>query len=410
MIRIKLAARRIGLSVGLTGCLIASVAQADVPDPIRKQLQQHSSQEQWPEIVRYLGDEHFEVRELANHLLLEAGEAARPALLDGQRNDDREVALRCRQTLLILERYHFRAKLTAFESDYDPQREYDFPGWREFKSIAGDDEIVRSLFVQMQRQESRLLRSIADKDDDLAKQLDRRFQELTRSPVSRSNQSLGATIALLLADTVASQRNLRKSAQATAISRLFSGSARSSFTAGRYQSTTKKVLEAWVENTATSANYYPLVIAMQYDIETGADAARRILETDIPRNTIAQYAINNIIRFGDFKKDEALLEKLLGNTDTVSRTTVNIRGVNGVRKTRVTQVRDLALAGLIHLSKQPFSKFGIDGVQIGNGRLIRTNEMGFEDDEQRQLAIAKWRAYRNPEAPSLVDQPPRPKQ
>ena len=83
------------------------------------------------------------------------------------------------------------------------------------------------------------------------------------------------------------------------------------------------------------------------------------------------------------------------------------RTIQGVRRSEETQVRDLALAALVKLSKRSHADFGQPSVRVVNGLV---NYAGFTQEDNRQAAIAKWRAFQNPELPSPSDRAPAPAQ
>jgi hypothetical protein len=59
-----------------------------------------------------------------------------------------------------------------------------------------------------------------------------------------------------------------------------------------------------------------------------------------------------------------------------------------------TELRDVALASLIALTKQDFADYGMQHVETGPNFAFGLTSCGFENNEARQKALAKWEAYR----------------
>jgi hypothetical protein len=74
-----------------------------------------------------------------------------------------------------------------------------------------------------------------------------------------------------------------------------------------------------------------------------------------------------------------------------------------VKKSFQPQVRDVALAVIIHLSGEKPQDYGFTAIQQDAVRLFRSNTMGFASDQQRQAAHKKWQqrlAAHPPERPT----------
>ena len=55
-----------------------------------------------------------------------------------------------------------------------------------------------------------------------------------------------------------------------------------------------------------------------------------------------------------------------------------------------TQVRDIALATLIHKSGEDFKDFGMANVSLNSISVLNQATVGFTSDEAREEAIVKW--------------------
>jgi hypothetical protein len=59
----------------------------------------------------------------------------------------------------------------------------------------------------------------------------------------------------------------------------------------------------------------------------------------------------------------------------------------------VTQIRDLALAGLIHLHQQDVREFGFPAARQTSLHFFDPASLGFPNDQQRLMARQKWQDY-----------------
>jgi hypothetical protein len=60
----------------------------------------------------------------------------------------------------------------------------------------------------------------------------------------------------------------------------------------------------------------------------------------------------------------------------------------------VTEMRDIALAGLVRLAKQEPKDFGFDRIVYDSKEVFSISSLGFRDEQSRVRAIAAWREYR----------------
>jgi len=72
--------------------------------------------------------------------------------------------------------------------------------------------------------------------------------------------------------------------------------------------------------------------------------------------------------------------------------------INGKTKYR-TQIRDIALAVLVHLSSQDPKQFGFDRIRKNSLYLFDPHSLAFADDESRATAILHWAEFRSKHQP-----------
>ena len=85
-------------------------------------------------------------------------------------------------------------------------------------------------------------------------------------------------------------------------------------------------------------------------------------------------------------EDIDFLESLLDDQTICSSSRVKT-------KVRQTQIRDVALAAILHLAKQDLKDYGFDRAQPNSNTVFHANSLGFESDEQREHAIDAWREF-----------------
>ena len=99
------------------------------------------------------------------------------------------------------------------------------------------------------------------------------------------------------------------------------------------------------------------------------------------------YAMHTVARFGD-QSYIPLIMPLLEN-ETPFGGTIAVAGKVKFR----TQVRDIALATLVHLAKLDHKEFGFERFRTHPTQVFQTNSVAFEDDAKREVAIKKWMDY-----------------
>ena len=138
-----------------------------------------------------------------------------------------------------------------------------------------------------------------------------------------------------------------------------------------------------------------MYLAMKYNIPSGLTPAKRILLGEVERTNESYFvaiALHAIARFGDSSHIE-LAETALDNNTPFGGTI----GVAGKAKYR-TQIRDIALATVVHLAKLDHKEFGFERFRTHGTQVFQTNSAAFENDEKREEAISKWMQYRRGQA------------
>lgn len=345
------------------------------------------------ELVQQLGDARFSVRKHATDELVQLGVAAVPALEEGVQSADREVSFRCRHALDLVREFDFQRRLRAFAAGQDAQESYELPGWVLFRKQVGDGLEARRLFVEMQQAEPRLLQAVDRTPERVVEALVDRVEEIqqtARGGQKPESASLG-TIATFL---FISNQDRGETAGLT-VQNLSAFYRQEGFAAaiqsGSQRDVLRKMLATWIENARSWDGFHAMLLAMQYDIPEGLAPARRLLENDggDPNQSVYRgFALQTFARFGD-ESHIPIVEPFLEDASSYGGTLA----VSGKAKYQ-TQVRDIALAALVHLAKQDPKKFGFNRLKTTSTQVFNTSSVSFEDDAKRSEAISKWHAFR----------------
>ena len=346
--------------------------------------------EQADQLVRELGDASFRVRERATRQLIELGVPAKAALMQGLKSSDAEIRERCRRVLVGVLEEDYQARVDRFEADRQGAQEHDLPGWPRYRGLVGDSAAARELFVEMQRAESMLLESVTADAEAAAETLALRCEDLQQAvnrPFDDEGRplSLGSIAAVFF---VGSDSRVAVNDRVAAYLHNFSyqPALQTALGGGSKVEPLKRILGAWVARNTGSNNAYPsLMLAMQYDLREGLAPALNLVRQPGNQPQFLQFALLVIGKFGD-KQHVPLLEPLLENSGPLF--TQNASGQH-LR----CEVRDVALAVLLHLTGQDFKDYGLGRVQRNAQMLFNTSTLGFPTESARDAAMKKWKQW-----------------
>jgi len=340
-------------------------------------------------LIEQLGDASFQVREEASLKLTKMGLPAMKALEEGLQHGDTEVRFRCRRILRIVESGDRAGRLKAFAADTDGKLNLSLPGWERYRKVVGGDKDSRSLFVEMQRAEWELLKTAEKNPKAAGEHLLSRCQHLQAAMrVAPSQLPVGSIATLLF---VAADEKVTVPDQMGSIlhSFCYQQTFRNAI-AGRNREPLRKLLGGWIAiSGGTWSGYQSLMLSMRYDLKEGLIPARKMLKDGAMPQHYRQYAILTIAKLGG-KEDVEFLKPYLKDKSVCTTHRVT-KGKDKI--TYQTQIRDVALATMIHLSGQDPKKFGFSRLQANSSTLFNASTMGFENDEKRNEAVKKWEAH-----------------
>lgn len=338
------------------------------------------------ELVAQLGHEEFAMRERAAAELITLELEAAAALNVGTKSENREIRHRSAKLLALISEIDLQRRFERFKNDPDPQQDYGLPGWHAYREVAGDSPAARSVFVSMHEDEPSLLGMFTDGPKRVSEALSNRCEELHEPVLSGSVQVRIGTAATLLflaaRDDVKASQLVQKMVYMACLS--------SSFEAAIASESLREVFvtlaERWITRHPTEGITAALHIGLSNGLKACLPRAREVFEWPMPTLSDRYYAALCVAKFGD-ESDFDRLETYLEDVSVCDRTQLEGQFV-------VTEMRDLALAGLVRLAKQEPKDFGFDRLEFHSKMLYDISSLGFRDEQSRAHAIAAWREYR----------------
>jgi hypothetical protein len=345
------------------------------------------------ELVNQLGAEGFSARERAEKSLRKRGISAKAALTTGLEHADLEIRLTCHKLLIAALKDDFENRLESFLKTGEAN-EQGLPGWEVISSAIGADAKAREFYVDMCRADLEMLSALEAGGDELSLAFANRavtlYNQRSHSGKEIAKETATPILAALLIAGNQTAVKTDSTSQRHIYSYLGSNQHVQILLEGEYGDKSRQVLETWVEGTADGyLGYTALNICLQYELkDVGLKVSRRTLaEKTAGNNSVVPYAAITVGRFGE-KKDIASLLPLLENK-TVCHSWHNGQFKDVIR----IQVRDVALAVLLHMTEQDPAEYGFELLQANDHTLFHIYTAGFVEDEKREAAQKKWQDW-----------------
>jgi hypothetical protein len=367
--------------------------------------------QQVAELVGRLGDSSYRVREGATRALTKVGVPAKAELLKAIVAPDAEVRYRARLVLSEVLDVDFKQRLNAFIEDARGECEHDLPGWSRFRTQQGDGAAARRLFAEMQRNEPLLMEASELGSLHASTAFDARCQQIQESLRVPGRQAerqvpLGTVAALLF---VGADGNVPVSMQSAmcVTNFCYQQPFRHSIDSGDTMPVLKRLVGGWVRrdfaNDSTAA-YQTMMLALQFNVREGVEPALTMLKDGSGNPHMRQYALLVVGKFGG-PDDINRLEPLLADEAICAQQQIAAPATEAAKNDPAhpqppkheiveTQIRDVALAVMLHLSGQKLADYGFSRAQPNSTILFNTASLGFTGAPQRDAAIAKWRQSR----------------
>ncbi len=338
------------------------------------------------ELVAQLGHEEFAMREQAAAELITLELEAAAALKVGTNSHNREIRHRSAKLLALISEIDLERRFERFKNDTDPQQDYGLPGWHAYREVAGDSPAARSIFVSMHEDEPSLWGMFQDGPKRVSDALSNRCDDLREPVLSGSVQVRAGTTATLLFLATRDDVEASKLVQEMVYIACRSSSFEAAIESRSLREVFVTLVERWITRHPTEQITAALHIGLSNGLKACLPRAREIFEWPMPTLPDRYYAALCVAKFGD-ESDFDRLETYLEDVGVCDRTQLEGQVV-------VTQIRDIALAGLVRLAKQEPKGFGFDRLAYHPKMLYDISSLGFRDEPSRAHAIAAWREYR----------------
>ncbi len=417
--------------VALVAAGLAGTALAGSPDP--KSLEVPADElARARELVQQLGSDQFTTREKAEQELAKMGRLARPVLLEAANTDpNQEVRARCSSLLPKATALDLRARIDVFLADTEGKYEHDLPGWHEFRNVLREewslfgydvwsarslDKPARTVFAEMiaAPENRQILMAASGSKTELASIATARRQELYSQKFPRAvviggrvvqpnsnlrrDPTLDDIATLLFVESLVPSRLVpRTSSIASLINASgFTNAARDTDDRGRVL---RALASAWIDSRRDPIDMYQtMTIASNLGLtEQGCRVALRLLTTNGVVGSYRGMAASNLANMGT-RDHIPLLDKALDDSTVAYTIRENAVGkAINERPIHDVQVRDMALAAAIGLSKQKLEDYGFVDNFASRGGISNsgyTYSRHYIPAEKREAMHKKWKEWR----------------
>lgn len=340
-------------------------------------------------LVQQLGDRSFQAREDASKQLMQIGRPAKQALLDGSKSLDLEIRSRCEHLLVAVLEADLKARVEAFIADKEGKLEHDLPGWKRYRQLVGTDAGSRELFADMSRAHPRLLDEAESEPKAMGEkylsEAQAMYQRIYSPVVGQRRQLTLADVSVMLFIATDPEVPVPDQARAFTVNLLYQPAFNNAVRTGARTEQTRKLLGAWIAQASGQSAVQTLNLAIQFKLKEGLVLALKLIENKDFANGMAITALGKL---GD-KEHVPVLEKLLDNKTVVMNVNLN-------NKQGTTEVRDVALAVLIHLTGQQIKDYGFEFYRFPNNDQIfhATAYLAFAEQPKREAALQKYHDWK----------------
>jgi hypothetical protein len=399
--------------------LASASAQAATPDP-KDLVVPPAEMSKAKELVRLLASEVYKEREQAHEALAKMGRLARPALIEGLTTDPSpEIRARTMRLLPRAEAADLQARIETFLADTEAKFHHDLPGWALFRKEintkeAGTEKALREIYVEAIKAPANLevLTALETSPEVAGRAIGERRMNLflQQNPgiygriapgmsATPKQPTLADVAILMLAEAQIDSKHIPRNnnfgniTAAQFVQSQASMNALNNPDASPQAKAYKQLFVKWLDSRVAPDdlnNIYWLANNFRSIKETGA-LLRRIVSTDgVQPYAKAQSMIYLLQRGGE---DElAVLRGQLKNYNSINNGGKVMIAPNVFIE---TQLRDIALALLLHNEKQDLKKYGFEFQPGFATNQVATNYWGygFKNDDDRKAAHKKFEEY-----------------
>lgn len=368
------------------------------------------------ELVKELGDVDFSAREVAFRDIRELGRMALPAIRDGMDTSTiPEIARRCELLFPRALALDTRARVDCFSADAAGKFKHDLPGADEFFSITGRTEQARKLYRDLLLSPANrdLITSIELSEEEAAQAVaGRRLELQPRTPTGSIRTQAAAldVIAVLFIETTVPDSGGGVGVNAPTYL-LTSSQLRVALDSDPRKEAMAAIAMAWFDSRTDPRTVAScMTAATSLKLPAALPMAKKMLAMEnVPPAQKAQ-AVCKVAQAGT-ADDLLLLAPLLAD-EAVAYNGVMI--VNGQRQNNPIQVRDVALAMSLLLTKKDPTDAGMKSRYTNNpSEVLKYNYINFhfddqdsKADERRTQALADWYEWAGKNVKNYPKAPP----
>ena len=345
-------------------------------------------------LIQQLAATRFSDRERATNELIEAGVVAVGELQLALEDRDREVRRRAAQAIVEIARRDRPRRLAIFVRGLPVEDAwatplFGIPGMDLMFSIAGDTPDSRKILTSALQRDWDFCEAVLDSTALSARLIDAKCAALRsrHGAFPHESRSPGDLIAVLLGVV----RNPDATSDSTAV-QIYGLINQLEFTdwnqdrQGIWSSAAFRRLigEFILRCEGPTATYQGLNMSLRYNLPEGLHAAERVLRDEQSLPFVRQYAILTVARFGNCNH-LADLHRLINDHQVCFTRRTTLRHSNFE-----CQVRDLALASMLHLLGRDPRQFGFVHLQRSENYVFQPHTVGFDSDEDRMLALLQF--------------------
>lgn len=348
-------------------------------------------------LVQRLGARSYLDRKEAAEKILKLGHAAEEALKQGRTDSDGEIRLRSQALLIRIQRAEEVERIKRFLSKMDDENIKDFPGWKHFRDLVGDDLSSRNFYVGLLKQDKEMLQAL-EKETAMVSSA---FQEQTEEIYKRMYQKNGVRIAndspvdreeLGLLLLLSSKPGLNISYTTSShFFRFFSHSEIRKAIQTSKEDPFRRLFMAWVKTQKNDKIVEQLLRRSTYfEKKDLLELSLRIIKDADKKAKGVAFAFPILAQNGT-KEHIKLLERFLD-----SETSVCGFGIGG-GFSGSTKVRDVALAMILHLEGQDHKDYNFTYTRTPSGKHLKFNAsfQGFTNENERKAAFERYEKWKS---------------
>jgi hypothetical protein len=372
------------------------------------------------ELVRQLGDKSYRVRTEAAVELARMGSAAVPALREGAKHPDAEIAAVCRRLLPQAEALQRKENLDALLNETTgppaktggaeraPQPRPSVPGTianrlaglEPFLKVTGDSRSARELYAELMREHGRAM-ELREQDpreairafNEVGEQIKARMREAEKTGAKTKYEAMNPTpaeIALFLVFSADPRVNQGPRHSAFNNMLVLYPKVKAALTEGSFAAPMRKLFVNWLVNdTSAWFRQRGFALAAEAKLPDFAPAMVRLIEAKDSSAEIKAGAMVSLLKSGSAGEVKVLSRYLTDQTVVcVDVTDIGLR--------TKTQLRDVAMGVSLQIVGQHPRDYGLTDARFGPGVFGRSSELyyyGFPDDKSRDAAHKKWKDW-----------------